>query len=107
MSGIEIQSCPACAKTWYLPRQLCPGCGHASPESRQASGHGTVWSVTRVERAPDETFRAIAPYLIALVDLAEGPRVMAHLTAPAPISAQVTGEVRDIAGRALPVFSPR
>ncbi len=32
---------------------------------------------------------------------------MAHLTAPAPIGAQVTGEVRDIAGRALPVFSPR
>ena len=32
MSGIEIQSCPACAKTWYLPRQLCPGCGHASPD---------------------------------------------------------------------------
>lgn len=107
MTAIEIQSCPACAKTWYLPRQLCPGCGHATPETRPASGAGTVWSVTRVERAPDETFRAIAPYLIALVDLEEGPRVMAHLSAPAPIGAAVTGGIREIAGRPLPVFTPR
>lgn len=59
MSGIDIQTCPACSRTWYLPRQLCPGCGNAHPETREASGRGTVWSSTRVERAPDDTFRAI------------------------------------------------
>ncbi|WP_339951487.1 OB-fold domain-containing protein [uncultured Albimonas sp.] len=104
-SGILLQRCPACEKTWAFPRERCPDCGGA-PESFEASGRATLFSATVVTRAPDETFRALAPYRIALADLEEGPRIMAHLSAEAPIGAPLTGRVEEIAGRPIPLFKP-
>jgi hypothetical protein len=59
-----------------------------------------------VHRAPDEAFAAIAPYGIALVDLDEGPRIMAHLRCEAAIGTRVSGRIETMAGRPLPVFAP-
>ena len=105
MSGIAYQICPACAHAWAFPRERCPKCGTA-PEAREASGRATLFAATTVARAPDETFRALTPYRIALVDLEEGPRIMAHLSAEAPIGAQLEGRMETIAERPIPLFHP-
>jgi len=104
-SGIELQRCPDCAKVWAFPRRRCPACG-AEPEGFEASGRATLFSATVVTRAPDETFRALVPYRIALADLEEGPRIMAHLADDAPIGAPLEGRVEEIAGRPVPLFKP-
>jgi uncharacterized OB-fold protein len=104
MSAIELQGCGACGEVWYLPREHCPHCGAAEITPRAASGRGVVFSVTEVRRAPDEVWRALAPYRIALVDLEEGPRVMAHLDGGAGIGARVRGAVETRAERPVPVF---
>ncbi|MGM0585644.1 MAG: Zn-ribbon domain-containing OB-fold protein [Pseudomonadota bacterium] len=104
MSGIVIESCGGCGKVWYLPRDLCPHCGADRIERCEASGRGVVFSVTEVRRAPDEVWRALTPYRIALVDLEEGPRVMAHLDGEAGIGARVRGAVETRAERPVPVF---
>lgn len=104
MSGLILESCPACGHVWRLARGLCPRCGSRDIETREAAGGGAIWSITTVARAPDETFRALAPYCIALVDLDEGPRIMAHLDGVAAIGDRVRGAIEIRADREIPVF---
>lgn len=103
-SGIAYQHCPACSSNWAFRRTFCPRCGAADPESRQASGNGTVYAATTVTRAPTEDFRALAPYVIVLVDLEEGPRVMAHGTHGLAIGERVHASFFEVAGHVLPRF---
>ncbi len=102
---IALQTCPAGDGPWALPRDRCPTCG-AAFETLQASGRGRLFASTLVTRAPDETFRALVPYRIGLVDLDEGPRLMAHIDGEPAIGAPLTGDMEERAGRLLPVFRP-
>ena len=77
-AAIVFQHCRACDAVWYFARGFCPVCGAADPERRQSSGRGRVYAVTTVSRAPSEALRALAPYRLALVDMAEGFRAMTH-----------------------------
>lgn len=78
-SGVlRYQHCPDCSRAQRLARYACQHCGGESLVWRNARGTGTVHSVTVVTRAPSDTFRALAPYTLVLVDLDEGARVMAH-----------------------------
>lgn len=45
---------------------------------RDAADTATVRAVTEVSRAPSDEFRALAPYTLVIVQLDEGPRLMAH-----------------------------
>ncbi|MBL8531995.1 MAG: Zn-ribbon domain-containing OB-fold protein [Hyphomonadaceae bacterium] len=75
-----LRACRTCGKPMFYPRGHCPACGSGDLEWREASGEGVVHACTIVHRAPDQAFRARAPYVIALVDLKEGPRMMANIT---------------------------
>ena len=79
--AIAFQHCGACGAVWYFARGFCPRCGALGPATRQGSGRGTVYAVTTVSRAPSPELRALAPYRIALVDMEEGFRAMAHAAA--------------------------
>ena len=57
----------------FPPREFAPGTG-ADLEWFEASGAGTVYSVTWISRRPPEL-----PYNVVLVDLAEGPRMMSRV----------------------------
>jgi uncharacterized OB-fold protein len=105
-SGIEIQRCRRCDRRWVLPRPRCPQCGAVEIDRVEARGRGRVFAATLVHRAPDEAFAAITPYRIALVDLDEGPRLMAHLRRNTSIGSRVSGRVEMVAGRSVPVFAP-
>lgn len=107
MSGaIILEACRACNHRWVLGRRQCPRCGSDEVERAPASGRGRLYAATTVHRAPDEAFAAIAPYRIALVDLDEGPRLMAHLRGEAAIGARLRGWIETVAGRPIPVFAP-
>ncbi len=102
--GIAYQACPACSTVWYFHRAFCPQCGHGAPQRRQASGRGTVHALTLVTRAPSEELRAYAPYAIALVDVDEGFRVMAHAQPDLAIGERVACRFATLAGRLVPCF---
>lgn len=102
--AMMLEQCRSCGHRWVLSRRRCPRCGAAEIERRPARAGGRVYAATLVHRAPDDAFAAISPYRIALIDLDEGPRLMAHLDDEAPIGARVTGQVATIAGRRIPVF---
>lgn len=101
---IVYQRCGACTHCWYFARSFCPRCGKPDPATLLASGLGRVVAATVVHRAPSDTFRAIAPYALVLVDADEGFRLMAHAAPAAAIGDRMQGDVRTIAGRLLPYF---
>ena len=74
---IAYQHCPACGATQTFARDFCVACLRPAPDWREAAGTGRVVACTVMHRAPTPEWKAHLPYAIALVDLAEGPRVMA------------------------------
>ena len=75
---LSYQKCGSCAALQYYPRPFCKHCGGEDMTSLRSRGCGTIYSHTEIIRAPTPAFRALVPYTIALVDLDEGVRVMAH-----------------------------
>jgi uncharacterized OB-fold protein len=76
---LEIQRCARCRAAVFFPRRWCPSCGAAALEQEVASGRGTIYSYSTVSQAPTEAYRAELPYVVALVELEEGPRMMANV----------------------------
>ena len=101
----HIQRCKACAKAIFYPRELCPHCGSDQLAWEPASGQGTVYSTTVIRRKAD----AGGDYNVALVDLAEGPRMMSRVEGMAPadvkIGMAVKAQVITHNGKGLVVFN--
>ncbi len=76
---LEVQRCGGCGKHQFPPSYLCRFCGAESLAWRAVSGRGRVHSFTIVHRAPTPAFRARVPYVVALIDLDEGLRMMANI----------------------------
>lgn len=74
-----LQHCPACDAHQFYPRLVCATCLSDQLEWREASGRGTVETYTIVTRAVSEAYAADAPYVIALITLEEGPRMMSNV----------------------------
>lgn len=75
---LRYQRCEACGAALTGQRYACTRCASPRLAWCDAAGTGTVYAVSTVHRAPTEAFRARVPYTLVLVDLDEGPRVMAH-----------------------------
>jgi uncharacterized OB-fold protein len=74
-----IQRCPGCRHAQHYPRAVCVRCG-ATPDWEEASGRGRVYSFSVIRQAGMPGFAEEVPYVVALVDLDEGPRVMGNIT---------------------------
>lgn len=101
---LRYQRCQACGQALTGQRLACTACGSARLAWCDAAGSGTVWAVSQVHRAPTEAWRALAPYTLVLVDLDEGPRVMAHGGPGLAIGARVVAQPVLLAGQALMRF---
>ncbi len=79
-----IQHCPVCARWVFYPRKRCPHCWADELEWREASGRAHVASFTTVERPGHPAFADDVPYVVALVDLEEGPRMLTNIVELTP-----------------------
>ena len=102
----ELQHCAGCARAVFYPRVHCPHCGADALEWREASGRGTVYATSVVRRRPEQG----PPYNVALIDLAEGPRMMSRVEGLAPeavrIGMAVTASVDRSGETPMVVFRP-
>jgi hypothetical protein len=73
---LRLQRCGACGEIWFPPRPVCPGCASLDARVFAASGRARLHSYVINQRAAPG-FRA--PYVIALVALEEGPRMLSNL----------------------------
>ena len=76
---LVIKRCNACGEFHHYPRPFCPKCWSPDVEWYEASGRATLytWSVVYVNELPP--FPERLPYVAALVDLEEGPRMMTNV----------------------------
>jgi len=74
-----FKRCQSCAHVHFPPRYLCPQCWSENLQWIESKGLGTVYSLTIMRRAPMPEFETSIPYVVALVDLDEGPRMMANI----------------------------
>ncbi|PWR22191.1 Zn-ribbon domain-containing OB-fold protein [Zavarzinia compransoris] len=82
---LTLPFCEACGRAHFFPRVLCPHCGANAIVLRPASGRGTVHSTTTVRRRAEEG----GDYNVALIDFAEGPRMMARVDGVAPAAVAI------------------
>lgn len=105
-----LQRCGDCGTLRFFPRYLCTECGSDNTEWVEASGRGTVHSFTIVHRAAFAEFQARTPYVVALIDLAEGPRMMTNIIGDGALevaigdAVEVTFEARGAEGAKVPQF---
>lgn len=75
---VLYQECPECGHRQLYPRALCTACA-AEPEWRQAAGTGTVHTYTVIHQNWAAPFKELSPYVVAVVELDEGPRLMTNI----------------------------
>lgn len=105
-----LQRCDACDLVVWFPRKHCPECWSENLATFDASGEGTVYSYTIIRKVANE-YKQATPFVVAYVELAEGPRIMTNIVGcdvdsvrvgmPVAIEFHDTGE-----GNALYRFHP-
>lgn len=106
-----LQRCGDCGHLQFYPRLLCAACGSRTLEWAEVSGRGRVKTFTIIRRAVSAAFEPDAPYVVALVELEEGPTLMSNIVGcdPADVAigqpVRVTFEMR-AQGIAVPQFEP-
>ena len=106
---LVVQECGSCRQLWHPPLPRCPHCHAAGPGWRQVRGDGTVYTYTVVRHPTHYAFAGQVPYILAIVELAEGPRLVTAITGAAPEEIrggqQVRAVFREVAdGVTLPYF---
>lgn len=79
-----IAECGACGRVHHYPRPFCPHCWSDDVRPVQATGAGTIYTYSTVYVNDLSPFRDRLPYIAAIVELAEGPRVMTTIEGVPP-----------------------
>lgn len=82
-----IQRCAGCGTLRHPPRPMCPSCSSLAWDTVEASGRGTVHSFVMPQHPPFPFMEY--PYIVALVDLEEGTRLISNLIDVAPDEASI------------------
>jgi uncharacterized OB-fold protein len=77
-SKLLIQRCGGCGQLRHPPRPMCPNCRSLDWETIESSGRGTVYSYVMPHEPKFPFFDY--PYVVALVELEEGVRLVSNLT---------------------------
>jgi uncharacterized OB-fold protein len=110
---LVLPKCTECGTFIWFPRPFCPECASTSVEWVQASGKGTVYSYTVNRRgvADMAAYREAGVYVLAYVELEEGPRIMTNIVDCDPDSVRIGQQVELVfhdtgQGTALARFKP-
>jgi uncharacterized OB-fold protein len=71
--------CRACGLAFFYPRPFCKHCWSDDVEWEQASGRGTIYTYSVVHHNDLPPFPERVPYVAAMVQLEEGPRVTTNI----------------------------
>lgn len=106
-----IRHCAACGAHHFYPRPFCPTCWSTDVTWVEASGRATLYTYSVVHSNDLPPFPDRVPYVAAIVELAEGPRMMTNVDDCA-LDALEVGMALEVAFRAIsddvtiPVFRP-
>jgi uncharacterized OB-fold protein len=81
---LHLQRCDDCGRWRHPPRIRCAACGSDAWSWQPVAGTGRLFTWTVTHRAVDPAFAEELPYVIAVVELDEGPRVVGNVSDIAP-----------------------
>lgn len=84
--SLRIQQCIPMKHSYFYPRTSCPVCGTEDVEWVTASGRARLHSYV-ISHRPAPGFSP--PYVIAVVELEEGPRMMTNIVGVPPLAGQL------------------
>lgn len=76
---LSIPRCNACGKHHFYPRELCPHCHSDDLQWVDVSGKGEIYSYTIARKPAGPVFAGDVPYVIAMIALDEGPRMLTNI----------------------------
>jgi len=108
---LVIPRCDGCGFAWFPPTQACPSCASARFSWANASGRGTVFSFVVFHRVYRRAFKDKVPYVVAIIALEEGPRLVSNIVGIAPEMVRCDMSVRVVFDRRrdglrVPQFAP-
>ena len=80
---LVIQTCDDCHTPYFYPRPLCPACLSRRVRWIEASGRALLHTFV-INHRPPRGFPIAAPFVIGMVELEEGPRLMSHIVGVDP-----------------------
>ena len=90
---LDIPLCGDCGKHHFYPRAICPYCHSDNLNFDTVSGRGEVHTFTIARRPAGPAFADDVPYVIALIELEEGPRMMSRIQTDDPDAVQIGARV--------------
>ena len=108
---IELAVCDSCGFIPFYPRSICPDCQSTSMTWRTMSGEGTVYSFSVTRAGGGRAWKEHLPFVVAYVELAEGPIMMTNIVDCDPEGVTVGMAVRAVfddtgEGTSLVRFTP-
>ncbi len=89
-----IQECKDCNAKIFYPRKFCPECWSANMSWNEASGKGQIFTYTVTMSGVEEKFADDLPFVLALVDLEEGVRIMTNIVNCKPEEVKIGMDVK-------------
>ncbi len=90
---LVLPRCTDCGHHIWYPRSWCPVCGHDDVTWTELSGRGVVYA-TSVLRKAMGPWATATPFIVAYVELDEGPRVLTNVIADQPEQVRVGDRVQ-------------
>ncbi|MDD9707992.1 Zn-ribbon domain-containing OB-fold protein [Seohaeicola sp. SP36] len=90
---LDIPLCGDCGKHHFYPRAICPYCHSDKLRFDTVSGRGKVHTFTIARRPAGPAFADDVPYVVALIELEEGPRMMSRIETDDPEKVRIGAKV--------------
>lgn len=102
-----LRRCRSCGQAHHHPREFCPHCWSEDVEWEEASGRARLYTWSVVHRNDLPGFRERTPYVVAVVELAEGPRMATEVVGGAPDALRAGVDLEVDFREGAPVFKVR
>ena len=104
-----LPRCSACGRFWFPPSRRCVHCLSSDFAWTESEGKGRIYSFVVFHRVYHPAFESDVPYTVAIVELDEGPRLLANIvgTSPADVRCDMRVHVvfEDRDDQTLPQFA--
>ena len=97
---LRVQKCLTCGHYEWTPQAACSRCLTETLSWERCSGRGSIYSYSIVWRPQDDSFRA--PYVVAIVELDEGVRMLTEIINVDPSGVEIGMPVQVAFGRSGP-----
>ena len=106
---LMLPRCKACGQFWFPPSQRCRHCLSADFAWIESKGQGRIYSFVVYHRVYHPAFEQDVPYVVAIVELDEGPRLLSNIVETPAGEVRCDARVRVVfdecrSGMAIPQF---